>query len=127
MVELGSGSQREVEDIALKRYLPPDEDIKKVQRRLQSEEKKALKSAQKLTSHQGNEKNEESEYSQNSQRRTGTWTERWRSVTAPTKQQNQPQACSTKSSTCKPVLMIVERSEKPFRSNAQKIGFGATL
>ncbi len=39
--------------------LPPDEDIKKVQRRLQSEERKALKSAQKLASRQNNDDNEE--------------------------------------------------------------------
>lgn len=38
--------------------LPPDEGIKKVQRRLHSEEKKALKSVQKLASRQNNDDNE---------------------------------------------------------------------
>lgn len=48
MVELGSGSQREISDIMLIRgirpeSLPPAEDVKKVERRLSSDQKKALK------------------------------------------------------------------------------------
>ena len=38
MVEFGSGSQREIEDV-----LPPAEDVKQVERRLASDEKKSLK------------------------------------------------------------------------------------
>jgi DNA-damage-inducible protein D len=72
MVQIGSGTEREIEDIALSRYacylvgqngdsrkqeirngllersiwaeeLPPAEDVKKVQRKLEKEEKKMLK------------------------------------------------------------------------------------
>lgn len=66
MVDLGSGSQREVEDIMLTRYasyavrktllergiypenLPPSEDVKKVERRISSEEKKSLNNPDRL-------------------------------------------------------------------------------
>jgi len=53
MVELGSGSQREIEGTLLSRgirpeSLPPAEDVKKVERRLSSEEKKALKNPDRL-------------------------------------------------------------------------------
>ncbi len=52
MVEIGSSTERPIIDIALTRYacyliaqqdLPPAEDVKKVQRRLDSDEKKILK------------------------------------------------------------------------------------
>jgi hypothetical protein len=48
MVELGSGSQREIDDVMLTRgirleQLPPEEDVKKVERRLATDEKKTLK------------------------------------------------------------------------------------
>nr|WP_269524196.1 hypothetical protein [Coraliomargarita parva] len=44
MVRLGSGSEREIEDIMLIRpeSLPPEEDVKKVERRIASEDKKSL-------------------------------------------------------------------------------------
>lgn len=62
MVDLGSGSQREISDISNNRAvrqtllnrgirpesLPPAEDVKKVERRLSSDEKKALQTAEKL-------------------------------------------------------------------------------
>ena len=43
MVDLGSGSQREIDE-----QLPPAEDVKKVERRLASEEKKSLKNPDSL-------------------------------------------------------------------------------
>ncbi len=63
MVDLGSGSQRELDDLMLTRYacylvergirpetLPPAEDVKKVERRLASDEKKSLKKPESLES-----------------------------------------------------------------------------
>ena len=59
MVEIGSGSRREIQDnnhavrkMLLERdivpeNLPPAEDVKKVQRKLESDEKKVLKGAKK--------------------------------------------------------------------------------
>jgi hypothetical protein len=44
MVDLGSGSQHGVDDVMLTRCaLPPAEDVKKTERRLAAEDKKALK------------------------------------------------------------------------------------
>jgi hypothetical protein len=68
MIDLGKGAQREVEDIMLTEHvsnnqavrqtrlnrgirpesLPPSEDVKKVERRLSSDEKKALQTPEKL-------------------------------------------------------------------------------
>jgi hypothetical protein len=56
MIDLAKGAQREIEDIALTRYergvkpeqLPPSEDLKKVQRRLEGDEKKVLKDTKKI-------------------------------------------------------------------------------
>jgi len=56
MVDLGSGSQRLIDDIMLTllergirpESLPPAEDVKKVERRLTSEEKKSLKKPEVL-------------------------------------------------------------------------------
>ena len=60
MVQLGSGSLRDVQDFMLTRYacyliaqirpeeLPPAEDIKKLERRVASEEKKIEKTSSKL-------------------------------------------------------------------------------
>ena len=53
MIKLGKGGQREIDEIMLSRgirpeNLPPAEDVKEVERRLTSEEKKALKNPDKL-------------------------------------------------------------------------------
>jgi len=53
MIELAKGAQREIDDTLLSRgirpeSLPPAEDVKKVERRLSSEEKKAMKNPDRL-------------------------------------------------------------------------------
>lgn len=52
VVDLGSGSRRQIDDVMLTRYrpesLPSPEDVKKVERRLHSEERKSLKKPESL-------------------------------------------------------------------------------